>query len=698
MRKHKFLKLVLLTSVGLILILLLMVSSAVIDDSEYWILLRKRHRAEQIQYHIQRVEIGKIQSTEHSEATTGTGLNLLLIDELEQSYLRDLLNCYRKSEQGYYDDYSIRLPVAASCGLHSVESGTYPNGLLDSYLPYTNHVVWNEAYNGAPASSLTLEKFDSSVNAITGHFSGIDDLVNNALTVFQYTNNWGTIGKISKINGAGNSSRSSADHYFYPDVLATNNYFITSFITNTLGIESATTESFSAEWLGAVYAMCHNRGPQGSVNYMFGNFFNSAPRYSTSKSSDEELIQIASSAISFFTDYKKQHQHDAPYANMYVDSQRYTYCVGALVIASDDWYITSGYANMLSNNMGMLQEAWNGYFPDNPKTDEELRALVNSKVSDIMTAIQRKNGVTVSASDCERVYGTTAGYSSYNGAYIFKATDIRSEAYNNQYSDGTIPYVVHVMDYICARESLACSMGDVIYAKQLVLGGLKSVDPTNPDTYYSKFSENSFRPTGDSSWMTAYGVDSSKLSDNQYNTLQAAYSMVNLPNCKYAHTDEVSALNSSLQQTEDMYVSFNNRTTPNYIDCSMMICRIFRDIGYPEFVTATNTTGFIQNYDDYFEVILPNDLQPGDILCYNDNNGHGHAMIYLSGSINSTGVTVIESNIYTNQAYNRDGPNIRILSYPLVLANSTNVQFSARYYCFRPKSYSSTQTKSFSYQ
>lgn len=661
----------------IVLLFLFLIQESLFSDQEFYILMRARHRVKQAKYRIEEiykspeVQPGSTPSGT-TDATDGSGLNLLLIDELEQGYLKDLLTCYKNSEYGKYDSYAIKLPVAASCGLHSVENGPYRNGFLDSYLPYTDHIIWNENYKGEAASNLTLEKFDKTVASRVGYYNKVDDPANNAVTVFQYTNNWSRRGVISKINGAGNSGRTSADHYFFPDVLAANNRYITEFIQNFLCIADAKQEDFSTELIAAFYGIAHNRGEAGAIRSMFGFYYGrmNCP-YNIQKLNKAEMLEISNSYISYYTDYKKKYKNMS-YAALPMDAQRYTYYVAVLALNSDDWFITNGYANMMKNHMSFMLEAWNGFYPNDKKNSDELLSIINSKVIDLPTAIKKVTGKTVSAAECMNVYGTSSGGYTKNdsGAYLFKVTNIRSDAYSNKYSDGSSPFVVHSLGYIPAREALAAAMGDIVYAKQLVLAGLSKVDPTSPTSYYNQFNKGSFRPSMQNTWLSQYSVNTDDLTPETISFLNKAYNLTRLENCVYPDSTDVNKM------TEE----FKKGVQPTVLDCSAFVCRALRDSGLN--LDRIYTTREMIDGVDFLDVIQASEMQAGDLLCYNDGQ-QGHVMIYLCGNKDNSNIVVLESSSYKG-SNNRTGPSVRAI-INCKIASTNNITLGTEYFVFRPK-------------
>lgn len=674
-----------------IIVIISLAASSMSDDDMYFILRQKRKKLTQLEHIVRAIRDTVTNTGGTTPATNGTGLNLMLIDELTESYAKDILNCMRKSASGSYDNHAVKLSVGAACGLQNVESGKYPGtNLLKSYLPFENNrVVWNTAKGTATAAEMTLEKYDKTVEVKAGHYGGIDH--GNTVTVFQY-DTWTSRATVASIDGAGNSGRTTGDKYFYPDVLATNNAYITGFINNYLHYESASQALFSDTWLSFLYAMAHNRGENGALNYLFGCNFTTRQnsRFKLNALSDTQRSDITNSVISLYTDYRAAYPDAYDLADEAIDPSRYTYVAALLAVHNDDWYLSDKMANHLKTKLGECVRLWNKLFEGESIDSATLSSKIDSSVATFADAIKSKTGVTVSSSDCQAVYGSSTDGDEYTSHWsagyvgcIFKATAIQSEAYTHKYSDGTTPYVIHCMDIICAREAIAACFGDMVYAQMLYYAGEGNVDPTNPDTYY--MNSNSYVPTGTASWLSVYGISDSSLSVNRLNELQTAYNIVQLPCCTYASgSGDVNIMDSE----------FRNKLKPTKLDCSGFVCRVLHDTGFTGFNVRKSTAALI-TYTSILEPIMPSELAPGDILVRRDSNS-GHTMIYLSGyDGNSTSVrcTVMESNTNINQSYNRDGPNIRELSGNMEFAMSTTPQNDGKYYCFRLKDVESAVTR-----
>lgn len=705
MIKRRF-RFILLIPIFFSFIVLSLALGSLISDDEFMYLLQRKKNAVVTKYKIKEIENNEysVINTGMTEATSGYGLNLMLINELDEGYTKDVLSCLKKSEEGAYDSSKVKLTVEASCGASFVETSVY-SGLfaIKSYIPSDSNgkPIWNTSYNGVPASSMTLEKFDNTVAAVTGYQSGITANNGRTVTSFQY-DTWNSRQTVAGINGAGNSGRSIGDYYYYPDVLATNNKYISGFIYGTLGFDdSITQDDFNSDWLAFMYMTAHNRGEGGAINYLFGSKYNSSSTAfrNMNNITNEDILRITNSEVSLYSDYRAKYPQNYDIIANLTGSDSLTIPAALLAVWNSDWYISRDTAVYLNNNLNTAVDYWNTLFPDEQIDGDNLRNKIIADSKSYADVINSRYNLNISGVDTNIVYGTATdgddydvwGYS--NTGFIFKVTDIQSPVYTHTYRDGTQPYVVHCMDLLCAREALAACMGDGIYAKMLYYAGLGNVDPTNPSTYYSQIS-SSYVPSN-LNWLSTYSVDSSSLSTNQCKILQTAYNIVNLPNCVYCDysSNLAGSTDAADANVEQMTREYNNNSKPTMLDCSTFVCRVYKDSGYSGFASRMTCTTLKSS--PLFRTIKPEELQPGDLII-----SDSHAMIYLSGSCSSGDLvhcTVMESNTILNTQFNRNGPNIRVVNGSSRFANDTSLTSTTAYYCLRLKERDTTTTKIGSY-
>ena len=698
-----------LTSIVFFIVIMVFALNNVLSDEEYFMLLQKKKNVKDVKYHIQRVAEKTETSTGMTDATTGYGLNLMLIDELQEGYVKDLLTCMRHSQNGDYDDCEISTPVETNCALQYTETGQYRGApVLKSYLPAdsSGKPIWGTSYNGASAEEMTLEKFDGTVIQKIGGSNMESSVDGGSKTVFQY-DYWYSRGYPAKIEGTGRipDSEKGADHYYYPDVLASNNLMMTGFVTGTLDIHGTSATDYDPGWLSGMYALGHNRGEGGLIGYICGINYNICFRgrvsnyVSLSNVSQTERIELVDEFLSVAKEYKDGCS-GAPYAD---DSIADATVLGyVLILHSDDWFISSAGAAEYNNKLDRIVSYWNIMFPSEQTTSAELSARIQSKTKSIPQGIKEITGETVSDSDCVAAYGSANAETFSGFPSAFHVVNKRSAVYKNKYSNGQDPYIVQISDTADYREVFwAYLMGGVVYSRMLYYAGLGNVDPTNPETYYSE-QTTGYKPSANMEWMKSYGVDTAKLTKAQSDLLQTSYNITQIPNCEYCKYDKGLAGTQAQAEANvaQMDKEWVNDLTPTMLECAAFTGRSYRDTGFSGFEQRTGVSGFYSGAgtaSTIWEVVQPEDLQPGDLLVCKQ-----HVMIYLSGKCVSGGevkCTVLESNVMAVPNMNRDGPCIRTRNGGRYFASDldiTNIS-DKTYYCLRLKARDTTQTKIRSY-
>ena len=494
----KFTLMVLVFPFILILGIVLVSSS---EDEGFLLFLKRNNKlpVRVLNYATHNIEAESEQDVENVGATDGTGLNLLLIDKLEEGYIKELLSLYRESSQGGMDNAKYHLGVNELLGQQVNETGFYPGTQLPkSYLPCKNgKVVWGEAYNGVSADNMKLYKIDSSIRGkLPGN--GIDGPA--GYSVFQYENPKSV--KKSKKDGAGNSGRKSGDVYFLPDVVATNNLNVSDSIKNNFG-----TVSPVGTQLSAVSSINHNRGGSALANTAFGIGYshrgNSSTYVNYSKEDSSKYLQYTTFLSTLYSKYSAGNTPNSEMLKSGTGSNYGRWYAVAMAVKFDGYYISSYAYDGIGNDS---LRAWNWMFPNEKfNSVSEYKAKAKSSVKNVNEAIKEVTGKSVSTSDTNKVYGTSSDYddcyyfasTGYKFGYVYHVEKTTSKAYKNKYSDGSTPYVVEGIDIVCCGHQIGCMLlGEAVYANLLKLGGLSSVDPTNPSTYKSSLSSDTFVPGG----------------------------------------------------------------------------------------------------------------------------------------------------------------------------------------------------------
>ena len=255
---------------------------------------------------------------------------------------------------------------------------------------------------------------------------------------------------------------------------------------------------------------------------------------------------------------------------------------------------------------------------------------------------------------------------------IFHVSQDRSSTYKNKYSNGDEPYIVSCYDAICAGHNVSTVIGGTYtYAYMLMLGGLTSVDPTNPSTYMETFEkEDTFVPSGNIDWMKAYNVNTEDLSEDRIKILTSAYNMTKV-GCIY------------MQDTGTMDGEFKKKYIPTRIDCSGFVSKVLNNTGFTN-VYKRHTTMDIYAASNIFECISKKDVKPGDMFCSNGTS-NAHVVFYLSGTIGSNpgNLTIIHSSTVGGVS----GPQIAVYSNGSYrsLTTSTTPKAGDTMYGFRVK-------------
>ena len=592
---------------------------------------------------------------QHSDATTGTGLNLLLMDSLTEGYVKEMLTLFRASSNGELDDKGFHVPVGALCGIQSCETGWYSGThLLKSYLPYANgKVVWNEAYLGAAASDMTLSKFDNTVvnklgiNAINNSFDS-----NYTTTVFQY-DGWTGDNAVSKMNGSGNSGRSKGDHYYLPDVLTANNRMYSDGL-KAIHLTDFDSSSVSDGFSATTYSLIHGRGAGGFIQTTFGNGYTYKGEWSYSDYIDisqltsEELLKFYSYYPELGDNYKSNHMNNSEFFAGFKAGSEMRYVVSCIAAKTDGWYLSSSAKDYCLDSASTCIRIWNAVWPDDKiETSEELANKLDSSTKSLKDAIKEVTGKTISDTDISSVYRTNSDYDDimpYHWGAIFHVVNEHCDAYTHKYSDGSVPFFVQSFDTVMCGEAIGANIvGDYVYAYMLYEGGMGNVDPTNPDTYLNGLSNGStFVPQrSDISWMSAWGVDTTSLTKDRTNLLNTAYNM--------CQTDATYAQDSTTMNKE-----FDKKITPTVIDCSGFVSKVINNTGFT-FQKRSTVTGIFYDRVNY-EVIDHSEIKPGDIMAYLYPDG-GHIMFWIGESAEY--YSVIDSNSISGK---QNGPKIRRVS------------------------------------
>lgn len=634
--------------------------SSVSDDSAY-VLLLSRNRIVRV---VKNYVFNSTQNKNHSSATSGAGLNLLLIEDLDDGYCKEMLTLFKDSADGKLDAHAAKVAVSALCGIQANETGFYSGThLLKSYLPCDSKgvVTWKKAYKDIAADDMCLNRVDAGIYEKGLPNNGIDAGV--AKTVFQF-DNWNSSSDTkSKLNGATNEGRSGGDNKFLPDILTAVNYhYSTSLKAAKL---DAFASSFDSMQTATFTSIQHNRGSGGVLQYAYGIryglMYNSY--IDVNNKTSDDTVKALKHISDLYTKYKdsvlKADGSISP--ENFIQSDKCRYAAVFIAANTEDWFVSDYAVKYCSNAKGV--EIWNDMFPDKTvKSADALRKELNKSNASLKEAIKQVNSTAVSDADIKKVYGTGNCYddmknmSSWgNCGSIFYVSKDTSSAYKHKYSDGKTPYMVSCYDIISAGHAVGASIGgEYVYAYMLKLGGLSSIDPTNPSTYNQQLETGTFVSSGDTSWMAAYNVPIDSLNAARINVLNTAYNLTQVG----AFYELSGAAHSA---------AFSADFIPTKIECSGFVGKVFNNSGFTKAKNYATTA--ILNEQDIYKRIKRAEMKPADILCYDVAGGaQGHVLLYLSGTVSENcTLYTLESTSATGgiivSSSNGTGPQLRTRTF-----------------------------------
>ena len=601
--------------------------------------------------------LGGANSNDEEDSPGSVGLDLLLIDKLEEGYIKELLTLYRDSYAGKFYSSQFHASVSELLGMQVTETGTYAGtDIPKSYIPYSDDKVqWGVEYNGVSADNMKLLKIDSTIveylpgNGLKG---GVGDNADDVTPFCFRAASWASLdGAKANVNGAGNANRGPmGDYHFLPDVVSAVNKRYSKVLID-LGL---TSDSQVSDTLGGcVLSTQHNRGIDAVASLGYGVAYNpsgGADSYlDTNKSGSSEMVSAVSSIATLIDNYNSSAADKSAIVNK-TGASNGRWIAVALAVKADGWYI-SDYTYASVNSAAV--ECWNAVWPnDKAGNVTALRSKMKDKLRDVKDAIKEVTGDTVSAEDTTAVYGTSSDYDdcpyftqypSNQFGYVYHVSKIKSNVYKNKYSNGEKPYIVSGYDIVCAGHNVSVAMlGQYVYAKLLKLGGLTSVDPTNPSTYLEGLKTDAggtYVPSGSTDWMKAFNIDVSKLTPAREALLNTAYNITKT-DCKYA------------QAGGTMDSERKSGKTPTLLDCSGFICRAYYDTGFTGFERVP-TAGYPAK-TSMFSCISASTVLPGDIMVFNDGHNRGHALMYLAGR----GSQVKNYTVMQSTTGGQNGPQI----------------------------------------
>ena len=571
-----------------------------------------------------------------------TGLNLALISQLDESYIKELLTLYKDTEDGKMIDQDSHIKVETLLGMQLVETGIYPNSgcLVKSYLPYENgKVIWNEPYKGVNAKRMTLSEFNSNDWAkISGSKNALCSWVDctsnwrKGITPWQYDSIGSNksidqvIDTVSKMNKTG-----KADWHYLPDILAQNDKWYND-ARAALGL---TNEKLTGYEDCAMASTNHNRGTEGVKQIYFGMAYNS-------RGTAKAYLENATGAdlhkqIKIFGDMIDNYMKNANSKNTYyelMDAESPRHMAFVLAAHNDGWFISE---KALEYTSGVTVRAWKKMYPeDNIRDLSDVRSRLRDKTTTLPKAIKMVTGKSISAEKCKEIYGTSSDYddgpyssqANHDWGNIFYVGKETSSIYTHKLSDGSDPPACIAFDSVSAGHAVATSMlGPALYACMLKLGGLEGVDPANPKTYMNTITKQVLNTgTGDYTYgvtendlpevLRDKGIDVSKLSKARLKLITEAARQALNSDYLWGHQDAFDGTNRGK------------------MDCSGFVYRVQQLTGFMEGYGYMNTAVMISVPKPYRQ-ITPDELLPGDIIVARVGDS-GHTLMYLGQSQGTT--------------------------------------------------------------
>lgn len=536
-------------------------------------------------------------------ATNGTGLNLLLINNIEtECFVKEYLEICTENQNGELDQTarSATAGIQAIIGINISESKYYPagDGLT---LPKTDLPIGND---GAPywdGETYSLKKWGSTQHSIIGGASA-------AGGPFQYI----TGGSLTAINTKSTYNTSGiGDCYLFPDAVCGLNDYLAG------GSAEMNTTSLTANEAAVVLPIAHNRGSAG-VRMLYGipystiyggrssNYYNKS---GATEAESEKILQDYYNAIAEIPEGVDAISVGASGG----------YVMTAFPLIAKGWYFsTSGGTSAKARYSDTVKAVWNAYFPQEQVNDAaSYNAAIDRHTSKLSVALGMEE------TECDFTYGTEGGdyakYYTHSPGDVFRVYDTESTVYKS----GDHKLVTSLEMITVNHVYNAIAAASQVYAKMLKYAGV-DVDPTNPSTYMSNYSENNeWVPTGGDSdvgeELIANGFDTANTTPERTKVLTAA---ARLTGITYKQCRHYSGCDGFCFDVEG--------SRPTHLDCSSFIWRAYSDAGYDMSGFPMNTSGYAGS--SVMKEISYDEVKPGDVLIRRDSTGHAELFLGKDGS------------------------------------------------------------------
>lgn len=469
----KFL-IVIIVFIGIILFIGGTISSLEDDDSIASKLFKKTGYIE----YVERPKTATTDINAYNADGTANGLNLLLIQNMNEGYCKEYLEIAQQCEEGKVSpDCTYKTPVLTLVGIAASEQGTYEESggyILCSSMGWDSAAkkpVWDKA-KGWTLDKIGSKSYDSgavpyyangyrtynNTGAYTGPFQAVDSYFDDdEHHPSCYSSNDVPAG------------RTTSDRGYFPDQVSIVNWEREG---HGKAVKAVTTDKLTNDALELAT----------SVKYSGTNIL-SAPF--TPNTGPEDLTN-ALNDLAEFTNKIIDKYKDMTTLKDYVDVQQFKWMLTMVLIKEGAKCSQETYDTVVNSSFqkGACKVAMDAYF----NGEDAISVLANN----IDTTIPYMNNYTGELS------------LELNGRTFW----LTPESYGH---------------YISEQLN-----GKLMYARMLVMGGLTDVDPTNPDTYMNKVQQSGeWVPSGNTDWMSYYGIDES-IGPFRLNVLSWAFKCVGL--------------------------------------------------------------------------------------------------------------------------------------------------------------------------
>lgn len=437
------------------------------------------------------------------DGVRGNGVNLLLVDRIQsEGYIKEMLQLYRDSSEGKYDDFQYRIRFESLLGKQYNETEYYDgSNILKSYIPHANGTPqWGKPYGKAPGESMKLKLFNSKVADLAGinsYFNGVRDSGSSYVNVFQIHISYFEKGSVpkSKLNGYSVDSGRKVDMYFLPDSLAYLNQQYTNMM-NTFDISDE-----DEDVLAALYGLWHNGG-SGSAEYFnalgttnYGGYLKYWPSGGYRNASDKQ--KAAADWKRWLTALPKTLKtQSAKYPVDAFKGVQKGYGVAVWLLLNDGYYIDPNLISKInsmkdSSRIYMYEQLAKGYSAVYGKkvSGSEVPALLAPKVKEVWQAYPNY----ITESQFNSVYGSTS--TAIKKGVLWKLEDETTDAYTHKVN-GKNPRVLHRTNIEMAGFAYDVGYrGPQVYQAMLQQAGVYE-DVTAPQQYYKDKKNEYIPPSG----------------------------------------------------------------------------------------------------------------------------------------------------------------------------------------------------------